>query len=76
MKVFIFVSLLELLRRREVVWEHIHACAVTLVQSRASGMVWSSSDEGFSLFLLFEFLRPRGVVCEHLHASAVPTVCV
>ena len=52
MKVFIFVSCFELLRPGEVVCEHLHACAVSLVQTRASGMVWSSSYEGLPVCLL------------------------
>ena len=66
----------ELLRPREAVCEHLHASAVPTVCVRASGMVWSSSYEGFHFCFTFELLRPREVVCEHLHASAVPTVCV
>ena len=54
--------LLELLRPREVICEHLLACAVILVQPRASGMVWSLSYEGFYVLhqkqILFELLRP------------------
>ena len=61
MNVFILVSLFEFLRPREVVCEHLQACALILVQTRASGMVWGLSYEGFSVYTLFEhvlFLKP------------------
>ena len=75
MKVFIFVSFFELLRLLEAVCEHLLACAVILIQTRASGMLWSSSYDGFYIFhqkqILFELLRLWEAICEHLHACAV-----
>ena len=60
MTVFIFVSLFELLRLWEVVCGHLLACAVILVQTRASEMVWSSSYDcfNFSRFLMFTCADP------------------
>ena len=75
MTVLTFASLFELLGPREVVYGHLLACAVILVQTRASEMVWSSSYEGFYIFhqqqILLELLRPREPIRKLLLACAV-----
>ena len=60
MTVLTFASLFELLGPREVVYGHLLACAVILVQTRASEMVWSSSYDcfNFSRFLMFTCADP------------------
>ena len=53
MTVFNFASLFELLRPREAIRKLLLACAVILVQTRASGMVWSSSYDCFKFCFTF-----------------------
>ena len=53
MTCFLFTHILGHFRPWEAACEHLHTCAVSTLQPRPSGMVWSLSYDRFSVYLCF-----------------------
>ena len=60
MTCFLFTSIFDHFRPWEAVCEHLHTCAISMVQTRASGMVWSLSYDLFSVYPYFGSISGSG----------------